>query len=615
MRCALYKVLAVMALLCGTAQAQINPATQIKWPPGCNLPGQAYNFYLNACITAGGAGLSGLPTTGGTMTGPIYFSGAGTASTTWTNLLPGATTGMLGVMMVDSISAGHPSVCGQLEYNASTGACTVPAYPNQVYDIGYPTQPNSSAWYMQQITGATVINNGIGGTTLVQADARWCRDVLNNGCTVADDIGSTPTIPRKADWVWIDGGTNDAGLGVPLATAEAAMDHIISVSAANHIKLLWNTTGSEASWTGSSAYLTYILALNAHLATVCSGTYCQIFDYYNFFRDPTLTAGGVNTALMNFVGATPDYVHPSTAGYAWYIQSVVQPQLQAYGFIPVVPGQQLQPQFNNSTGNPYYVALNGGLVANQGMRSNGNIYAVNGGLLGWVTCNALGTSCTFSSKIHDDGDGSISLTNAAGTDFLELNLGPYDSTHAAVKQNSFGGYGIGSAALSTGTHHWYSWEVSDLIKSTLLFHTCWDRVGTGDPNGTEMGHACDTYARTDGGTGTSYYVKETGTESAETNTGWAVVNTSTSPQKGTTGNIGGSPLLAGACATGTATLSVSATGHTGSAAPSDGSNAQTSGSGLYTTPQVTVNGTTATVEICSILPGTPTAVTYNVTVY
>jgi len=88
-----------------------------------------------------------------------------------------------------------------------------------------------------------------------------------------------------------------------------------------------------------------------------------------------------------------------------------------------------------------------------------------------------------------------------------------------------------------------------------------------------------------------------------------------SPQTATTSSIGGSPLTAGQCASGTATLANSATGHAGTAAPSDGTNVQTSGGGLYTTPQVTVDGTTATVEICDIVAGTPTAKAYNVTVF
>lgn len=85
-------------------------------------------------------------------------------------------------------------------------------------------------------------------------------------------------------------------------------------------------------------------------------------------------------------------------------------------------------------------------------------------------------------------------------------------------------------------------------------------------------------------------------------------NGTVSLQSGATGSIGGGALAAGACATGTATIGVSATGHTGTAAANDGSV-----QGNYTI-NVSVITTTATVSVCAITAGTPTAKTYNVTV-
>lgn len=81
------------------------------------------------------------------------------------------------------------------------------------------------------------------------------------------------------------------------------------------------------------------------------------------------------------------------------------------------------------------------------------------------------------------------------------------------------------------------------------------------------------------------------------------------PYVGTTGSIGGSSLAAGACATGTATLAASATGHTGTAVASDGT---VQGNYYVLT---TVSGTTATVSVCATTSGTPTAKAYNVTVW
>lgn len=78
----------------------------------------------------------------------------------------------------------------------------------------------------------------------------------------------------------------------------------------------------------------------------------------------------------------------------------------------------------------------------------------------------------------------------------------------------------------------------------------------------------------------------------------------------TTTSIGGSALAAGACSTGTTTLSASATGHLALATESDGSNI----GGNYTV-RATVSGTTVTINICAIAAGTPAAETYNVMVF
>ncbi|WP_263350305.1 glycoside hydrolase family 55 protein [Acidicapsa acidisoli] len=81
-------------------------------------------------------------------------------------------------------------------------------------------------------------------------------------------------------------------------------------------------------------------------------------------------------------------------------------------------------------------------------------------------------------------------------------------------------------------------------------------------------------------------------------------------QTGTTGSIGGSALAAGACATGTVALATSATGHTAIATESDGSFI-----GGNFTVRATVSETTATVNVCAVIAGTPKEKTYNVTVF
>lgn len=91
-----------------------------------------------------------------------------------------------------------------------------------------------------------------------------------------------------------------------------------------------------------------------------------------------------------------------------------------------------------------------------------------------------------------------------------------------------------------------------------------------------------------------------------------ILLSSLKPQlSGTTGSIGGSPLLAGTCATGTATITGAVVGHTVGVSTSDG----TAYNGL-TDVSATVTATnTVTVNICAIAAVTPTALTYNVTTY
>lgn len=81
---------------------------------------------------------------------------------------------------------------------------------------------------------------------------------------------------------------------------------------------------------------------------------------------------------------------------------------------------------------------------------------------------------------------------------------------------------------------------------------------------------------------------------------------------GTTASVGGGALAAGACASGTATMSPSGlvvAGSPGTAAASDG----TYQAGFVINALGTASNT-ATVEVCAIVAGTPTAKTYNITV-
>jgi hypothetical protein len=81
-----------------------------------------------------------------------------------------------------------------------------------------------------------------------------------------------------------------------------------------------------------------------------------------------------------------------------------------------------------------------------------------------------------------------------------------------------------------------------------------------------------------------------------------------SPLQGTTGSIGGSALLAGACSSGTATVSGATT-----AMVSDATPVSYPGDAFFW--KAYVSGTnTVTVKVCAAIAGTPTATTYNVRV-
>jgi hypothetical protein len=80
---------------------------------------------------------------------------------------------------------------------------------------------------------------------------------------------------------------------------------------------------------------------------------------------------------------------------------------------------------------------------------------------------------------------------------------------------------------------------------------------------------------------------------------------------GTTGNIGGSALLAGACSTGTAAVLGAVPGMPVDVTASDGTNIPALGVALSGT--VTSSGT-VTVSVCALVALTPASKTYNVRV-
>jgi hypothetical protein len=80
---------------------------------------------------------------------------------------------------------------------------------------------------------------------------------------------------------------------------------------------------------------------------------------------------------------------------------------------------------------------------------------------------------------------------------------------------------------------------------------------------------------------------------------------------GTTGSIGGGALLAGACASGTATVTGATVGMPAMAAPSDGTNIIALGTSIGAT---VTSANTVTVNVCALVALTPTSKQYAVRV-
>lgn len=103
------------------------------------------------------------------------------------------------------------------------------------------------------------------------------------------------------------------------------------------------------------------------------------------------------------------------------------------------------------------------------------------------------------SRLFSSGDGLFELQNAAGTDFTRLNFGGTTSSFPAIKKNST----TLEARLA---------DDSAFAATQSLY----DRFGSGSPESAVTAPVGAVYHRTDGGAGTSFYVKESGSG----NTGW-----------------------------------------------------------------------------------------------
>lgn len=79
---------------------------------------------------------------------------------------------------------------------------------------------------------------------------------------------------------------------------------------------------------------------------------------------------------------------------------------------------------------------------------------------------------------------------------------------------------------------------------------------------------------------------------------------------GTSGSIGGALLVAGGCSSGTVTITGATTGMSSVASPAGGTNPDPGTLGVFWRSRVSA-ANTVTVDVCTVVAGTPTAATYN----
>lgn len=151
---------------------------------------------------------------------------------------------------------------------------------------------------------------------------------------------------------------------------------------------------------------------------------------------------------------------------------------------------------NNGATNLMTIAASG-LVTISGSLTAGNIVGTNT----LIRCPTSGYYDWGSSRsrMYSDTDGTIRLTSSAGNTFSQLQLGGISNTYPSIKRNN--------AAIDV--------RLAD-DSGYAAQQTLYSRYGSGSPEGVVTAPVGTYYSRTDGGAGTSLYVKESGTG----NTGW-----------------------------------------------------------------------------------------------
>lgn len=164
-------------------------------------------------------------------------------------------------------------------------------------------------------------------------------------------------------------------------------------------------------------------------------------------------------------------------------------------------------EYNDNYNQRMLIDLNGNVQISSSLIVTGSTTTAGLTSSGGITCTTAGTfiqgfifrGANNGSRIQERADGRWSFTNNAETDFDKIQLGGTTSASPAIAKTG------SQVAIVLADASGYA-----------AIQSLYQRFGSGDPNGSITAPVGAFYSRTDGGAGTSFYVKEAGTGSS----GW-----------------------------------------------------------------------------------------------
>jgi len=395
---------------------------------------------------------------------------------------------------------------GQVQYNNSGAfgaldSFTVSANPDRV-GIGVPTP---TARLDIQGSGSTSATNALrvrnsSGTDLIIVDnsANVGLGTSNrlNGLSAINylDIGTFASTPGGINVMGYSslGGTSSGGWGAVGSNYFLNSANVLKRRFADPVSILTFESGGFQFKNAGSAAINSTIALT-QLASINSGGF--------FALNVTTALAGFHNNI-NTTESTPSMLLSGT-GFSGGTATTTKPTLlieptgtKSTGWSP--SGTKLGINAESGfTGNLLDLEVNGtshasiktisGTVSN--LAITGNIEAGSGKSIYWTNGGILRSETTS----------TISLYNSTASDFGRLNFGGTTSSFPALKRN-----GTGLEVMLA--------DDSGFAASQSLYV----RFGSGSPEGVVTAPIGAFYSRTDGGAGTSLYVKESGTG----NTGW-----------------------------------------------------------------------------------------------